>query len=117
MLIGRLGQRALVAAVGMVLAGGATGADQRRFAPPGAALPVLVDTLEAAEPAAIAELFGGEHLGALLGDDPASARADLREVHAAATEVAALRPDGPDRFTVVIGRVAWPMPIPLVHDP
>ncbi len=106
----------LVAAVALPLASRAALADQRSFATPEAALAALVEALGAADPdKAMADVFGTEHLDAVMGDDPVAARADLRKVHAAAKKVAALRPDGPDRFTVVVGRVAWPLPVPLVR--
>jgi DUF2950 family protein len=117
MLIARLRRMALAVAACVILTGGTARADQHSFATPEAALKALVEALGAAEPAAIADLFGSEHLNALLGDDPVAARADLHNLHEAAKDVAALRPDGADRFTVVIGRVAWPLPIPLVHEP
>lgn len=106
----------LVAAVALPLASRAALADQRSFATPEAALAALVEALGAADPdKAMADVFGTEHLDAVMGDDPVAARADLQKVHAAAKKVAALRPDGPDRFTVVVGRVAWPLPVPLVR--
>ncbi len=106
----------LVAAVALPLASRAALADQRSFATPEAALAALVEALGAPDPdKAMADVFGTEHLDAVMGDDPVAARADLQKVYAAAKKVAALRPDGPDRFTVVVGRVAWPLPVPLVR--
>jgi hypothetical protein len=109
--------RALLATAGIVLAGGAALADQRRFPTPEAALQAFVGALGAADTdtTGLADIFGGEHMGVLLGDDPTAARADLERAHAAAREAATLRPDGADRMIVAVGRAAWPFPVPLVR--
>jgi hypothetical protein len=98
--------------------GAAASADepQRRFATPEAALDAFVEALGAGDPARLVALFGAEHVDEILGDDPAAARADLARAHAAAEETAALRPAGPERMTIVVGRIAWPFPIPLVRE-
>jgi hypothetical protein len=107
--------RTLLATAGIVLAGSAALADQRRFPTPDAALQAFVGALGAADTTGLADIFGSEHMGVLLGDDPATAHADLERAYVAAREAATLRPDGADRMIVAVGRAAWPFPIPLVH--
>lgn len=105
----------LAAVAGVLLAGTAARADQRQFPTAEAALETFVDELGKADPQGLAAIFGEEHMDALLGDDPAAARADLARAHALTQEAAALRPAGPDRMVIVVGRTAWPFPVPLVR--
>jgi hypothetical protein len=99
------------------LAGGGTAlADQERFAQPDAALQAFIGALGTGDPARLGGLFGPEHMDEILGDDPVAARADMAKVYADAERAAALRPAGADRMVVVVGREAWPFPVPLVRD-
>ena len=107
----------LAACLGLMVAGGGTAlADQEHFAQPDAALRAFVGALGTGDPARLAELFGPEHMDEILGDDPVAARADMAKVYADAERAAALRPAGADRMVVVVGREAWPFPVPLVRD-
>ena len=107
----------LAACLGLMAAGGGAAlADQERFAQPDAALQAFVGALGTGDPARLAELFGPEHMDEILGDDPVAARADIAKVYADAERAAALRPAGADRMVVVVGREAWPFPVPIVHD-
>jgi hypothetical protein len=63
------------------------------------------------------ELLGPEHEDELIGGDPAAARQGLAELKRAAGQGTALEPAGPGRMTVLIGKEAWPMPVPLVQEP
>lgn len=101
-----------------VLASAAASANaaQRSFATPEAAVEALVAALEAADAHAVLEIFGPEHEEFLTGGDRAAAREEWRRVYAAAKEAVVIRPDGDDRAVVVLGRKAWPMPIPLVKE-
>jgi hypothetical protein len=118
MLVERLARAFLPACVGLMLVcpGGAQAADQERFAKPEAALKAFVEVLRLADPARLGDLFGAENLHELIGDDPEEAKADLTRAYASAKETASLRRDGPDRMIMVIGRSAWPFPVPLVRE-
>src|SRR3954471_16365873 len=117
MLVGRLSGVVLASCVALNLAGGGTAlADQERFAQPDAALQAFIGALGTGDPARLGGLFGPEHMDEILGDDPAAARADIARVYADAERAAALRPAGADRMVVVVGREAWPFPVPLVRD-
>lgn len=111
-------RRGLVPALAVcaLVQNGPAQAEPQRFATPDEALAALVDALGRAEPAALGRLFGPEHLDELLGDDPSQIHQELGQAAAAAREAAALRPAGEDRAVAVIGRIAWPFPIPLVRD-
>jgi hypothetical protein len=100
------------------IAAAATGANaaQRTFPTPEAGVAALVGALEAADANAVLEIFGTEHEDFLTGGDRAAAHEEWRRVYAAAKEAVALRPAGENRVVVVLGRKAWPMPIPLVKE-
>jgi hypothetical protein len=117
MLVERLARVFLPACVGLMLVCPASArADQERFAEPEAALKAFVEVLRLADPARLGDLFGAENLHELIGDDPEEAKADLTRAFASAKEAASLRPDGPDRMIMVIGRSAWPFPVPLIRE-
>jgi hypothetical protein len=117
MLVERLARVFLPACVGLMLVCPASArADQERFAEPEAALKAFVEVLRLADPARLGDLFGAENLHELVGDDPEEAKADLARAYASAKDTASLRPDGPDRMIMVIGRSAWPFPVPLIRE-
>lgn len=60
------------------------------------------------------QLFGPEHKDDLLGGDPAAVRQGLADLRAALASGATLERADDTTMTVVIGRQAWPMPVPLV---
>jgi hypothetical protein len=91
-------------------------AEQRGFATPQAAMDGLVDALAAADRKAVLALFGEEYADFLTGGDEATARVEWRGVLDLAREATVLRPDGDGRYVAVLGRRAWPMPIPIVRD-
>lgn len=96
-------------------AAGANGA-QRTFSTPEAGVEALVDALETADANAMLEIFGSENEEFLTGGDRAAAREEWRRVYVAAKEAVVLRPVDEDHVVVVLGRKAWPMPIPLVKE-
>jgi hypothetical protein len=86
------------------------------FATPEAALAAFGDALNGPDGQALLALLGPEHRDALLGGDPASVRQGLVLLRAAAAQDLRLVAEGPDRRTIILGRQAWPMPIPLVRS-
>ena len=91
-------------------------ADQRHFPTPQAAMDGLMTVLSAGDKQGVLAIFGEEHAHFLIGDDEAQARTEWRDVYRAAKEATILRPDGEGRYIVVVGRRAWPLPIPIVQD-
>jgi hypothetical protein len=107
---------AAAALLGTLLLPGVAGAAQPFFATPEAAMAALRDALAARDGAALVRLLGPEHEDELIGGDPAAARQGLAELGDAAAAAMALAPAEGGAMTVLIGREAWPMPIPLVRD-
>jgi hypothetical protein len=101
-----------------ILLSGATPlqAAEATFADPQEALAAFAAALNAPDGQGLVALFGPEHRDELLGADPASIRQGLAVLKAAAAQDLRLVAEGQDRMTVVLGRQAWPMPIPLVRD-
>jgi Protein of unknown function (DUF2950) len=112
----RLLHRACIIILLGVAAASSANAAQRTFATPEEAVEALVAALAAADANAVLEIFGPEHEEFLTGGDRAAAREEWRRVYDAAKEVVAIRPVGESSAIVVLGRKAWPMPIPLVKS-
>ena len=91
-------------------------AEQRTFPSPQAAMDGLVTALDAKDRAGVLAIFGDEYADSLTGGDAAAARVEWRNVMELAKDATVLRPDGDGRYGAVIGRRAWPMPIPIVED-
>jgi hypothetical protein len=91
-------------------------AEQRSFPTPQAAMDALMTALGAADRQGVLAIFGQEHADFLTGGDEAAARVEWRNMYNAAREATVLRPDGDGRYIAVVGRRAWPMPIPIVED-
>jgi hypothetical protein len=91
-------------------------AEAAMFATPEAALSAFADALNGRDDQGLLALLGPEHRHELLGGDPAAVRQGLVLLRAAAAQDLRLVAEGPDRMTVILGRQAWPMPIPLVRD-
>jgi hypothetical protein len=85
------------------------------FATPQAALSAFADALNTPNGQGLLTLFGPEHRDELLGGDPAAVRQGLALLKAAAAQDLHLEAQGQDRATIILGRQAWPMPIPLVR--
>jgi Protein of unknown function (DUF2950) len=105
---------AAAAMAGLITASAA--ADQRKFPTAQAAMDALMAALEAADRGAVLAIFGNEYADFLTGGDDAAARVEWRNVYNAAKEATVLRPDGDGRYVAVVGRRAWPLPIPIVED-
>lgn len=104
------------AAFATAIAATPVAAEQRSFPTPQAAMDGLVAALAAADRGAMLAIFGEEYADFLTGGDEAAARAEWRNVLNLAKEATVLRPDGEGRYIAVIGRRAWPMPIPIMQD-
>lgn len=91
-------------------------AEQRTFPTPQAAMDGLTTALSAKDRAGVLAIFGDEYADFLTGGDEAAARVEWRNVMELAKEATVLRPDGDGRYIAVLGRRAWPMPIPIVED-
>jgi enoyl-CoA hydratase/carnithine racemase len=90
--------------------------DQPTFATPEAAMAALLDALERKDADAVLALFGKEHRDFIIGGDPAGARKGFADLAIAAKQATVFRPDGEDRRIIEVGRLAYPLPIPLVRE-
>jgi Protein of unknown function (DUF2950) len=91
-------------------------ADEAVFATPQEALSAFSAALASQDGQGLLALFGPEHRDELLGGDPAAVRQSLGLLKAAAAQDLRLVAAGQDRMTVILGRQAWPMPIPLIRS-
>jgi hypothetical protein len=89
---------------------------QPTFPTPEAAMAALLKALDTQDAEAVLALFGSENRDFIIGGDPAGARKAFSELAAAAKEATAFRPDGEDRRVIEVGKLAYPLPIPLVHE-
>lgn len=116
MVQGMVRRRAGAAMMAVLLCGASPSrAAEATFATPQEALAAFAAALNAADGEGLVALFGPEHRDELLGGDPAAARQGLALLRAAAAQDLHLESQGQDRATIVLGRQAWPMPIPLVR--
>jgi hypothetical protein len=104
------------AVIAMAMAAFPAAAEQKTFPTPQAAMDGLIAALAAADREAVLAIFGEEYADFLTGGDEAAARVEWRTVFELAKEATVLRPDGDGRYIPVLGRRAWPMPIPIAQD-
>jgi hypothetical protein len=114
----RRGILTVAMAIAAILLVGPAGAQQqqRKFPTPEKAVETLVEALGAGDVDTLSALFGEEYRDEIIGSDLAAARVEWRQAYIRAKEQVALRPSGDGRLIIVIGRRAWPAPIPLVED-
>jgi hypothetical protein len=86
------------------------------FATPEAAVEALVAALRDNNEKALLDIFGHEHEDVLVQKDKAAAREYRGRLFRAAEVSRRLETEGNDRLVLVIGREAWPFPIPLMRD-
>ncbi len=94
----------------------ATAETQMRFGTPEAAVDALRTALKNDDENALLDLFGREYADRLLSKDTVAARAGRQRLAQAIEEGLTLRKDTADRVVLVIGKNAWPFPIPLVRS-
>jgi len=87
---------------------------QPAFATPGEAMQALVAAVKAKDRAALEALFGPEHEQLLSGDEVEDSN-DLDEFAEAVSESAELLKVNEAKYTVVVGKKNYPMPIPVVQ--
>jgi hypothetical protein len=93
----------------------ATGAEQKMFATPDAAVDALLAALKADDDAALVAIFGDKHKTLVVTPDRAANSASRAEALAAMQTYRLLEEQGKDRRVLLIGDQAWPLPIPLVR--
>jgi hypothetical protein len=104
----------LLAAALLALA--AASPPQRTFETPEQAVEAWLQALAANDDAAMLDLLGHEYQEHIVQTDKLAQREERERLHGAATEALVLRRDTDDRIVLVIGRKAWPSPVPLVRE-
>jgi len=102
--------------LGTSLASGTAAAEQTNFATPEAAVQALLDGLKNRDLDALSNLFGPDHMDALIGPDKVAVREGMKQIYEKATSAHVLSPGAQGGMTLVIGPEAWPFPIPIVQD-
>jgi Protein of unknown function (DUF2950) len=106
-----------VALVVLVSVGGANAlAEPQAFGSPEAAAQAFREALEAGDGEALRAIFGPEYADELIGSDIAILREELRETREAMRAATALLPDADGQMILIIGRQAYPFPVPIVRD-
>jgi len=91
-------------------------AEPKTFDTPEAAAKALLDAAASDDADAIWAILGDEFRDEMANPDQAQERENRRRVVDAAKESMTLREDDAKTRTMVIGKEAWPMPIPIVKD-
>ncbi|HEY5073564.1 MAG TPA: DUF2950 domain-containing protein [Pyrinomonadaceae bacterium] len=88
-------------------------AKQATFATTEAAMQAIVEAAKAKDRATLSSIFGPD-AEQLFSGDAVEDNNDLEEFSAAVQESAQLQKDADARYTLLIGKNNWPMPIPIV---
>jgi len=94
----------------------ASAKDPAVYKTPEAAAQAILDALAKEDHDAILAVLGDEFKDQLFTDEVSRERATYERIVAAAKEVMQLRADDENTRVMVIGKDAWPMPFPIVHD-
>ena len=105
---------ALFGAVVALMSPAAQATDPKVFATPEEAAQALLDAAASDDLNAIWGVLGDQFKDELTNEDEAQERENRRRIVAGAKEVLQLRADDEKTRVMVIGKDAWPMPIPIV---
>jgi hypothetical protein len=86
------------------------------FETPEAAAQALLSALAADDHAAIIKVLGSKYEDELFIDEASREQAAYQGIVSSAKDVLQLRADAPDLRVMVIGKQAWPMPIPIKQE-
>jgi hypothetical protein len=93
----------------------AKAAEPAVFDTPEAAAQAILEALGSGDRAAVLNVLGTEFEDELFTEEQSREQEAYRQVVAAAKDVLQLRQDDPKTRVMVIGKNAWPMPIPIVQ--
>jgi hypothetical protein len=93
----------------------ALSAPQQTFETPEAAVDALMTALKVDTDAALVPIFGEEHMDLVINADPAVSKANRAKVVALMQTMRVLHEPTPVRRVLLIGSMAWPLPIPIVR--
>jgi hypothetical protein len=94
----------------------AAGANKQKvFKTPEAALEALLDAMKKNDDNAMLDIFGHEYKDFIVTTDKVAMREDRLQVYRAAQEFKSLQRQSDDKVVVVLGKLAWPLPVPIVR--
>ncbi len=88
---------------------------QKVFKTPEGASKALLEALRKNDVNALLVIFGHQYKDLIVTTDKVAAREDRLQVYRAAQEFMSLQRQSNDKIVVVIGKLAWPLPIPIVR--
>lgn len=109
------GVGALAVLLTLLWSGGVPAAEPAVYDTPEAAAQALLGALGQGDRAAILAVLGTEFEDQLFTDEQSREQEAYRQLAAAAKEVMQLREDAPKTRVMVLGKNAWPLPIPIVQ--
>ena len=89
---------------------------QKLFKTPEAALDALLDALKKNDDNAMLDILGHEYKDFIVATDKVAMREDRLQVYRAAQEFKSLQRQSDDKVVVVLGKLAWPLPVPIVRE-
>jgi hypothetical protein len=102
----------LVALMALAMPLVSSAAEQLRFPTPQSAADALASALKANDEAALVALFGDKHKGLVTSLEPATRAAAAEQIET----LRVVREIGKDRGVLLMGALAWPLPVPLVRE-
>jgi len=91
-------------------------ANQKSFATPDEAAKALINACRDNDEKALLEILGPESKPVIMSADKAEDEMVRKKFHSGSEERLTLEKSGVNRMTMVIGKRAWPFPIPIVKD-
>ncbi len=88
---------------------------QKVFKTPEAALDALLDAMKKNDDNAMLDILGHEYKDFIVTTDKVAMREDRLQVYRAAQEFKSLQRQSDDNVVVVLGKLAWPLPLPIVR--
>lgn len=110
-IISRLLMR-LVALMALAMPLLSSAAEQLRFPSPQAAADALATALKANDETALVAIFGDKHKGLVTSLEPATRAAAAEQIET----LRVVQEIGKDRGVLLMGALAWPLPIPLLRE-
>lgn len=104
----------ILAVAGLAVVAQARPARAAGYATAEAGMEAFRAALAGPDPGPLLDLLGRQYEADLLGGDPAAVRQGYAALQRAAAQAMSLESEGPDRAVILMGKRAWPMPVPLV---
>jgi len=96
-----------------IMAAGAN--KQKVFKTPEAALDALLEALRKNDDNAMLDIMGHEYKDVIVTTDKVATREERLQIYRAAQEFKSLQRQSDDKVVVVLGKLGWPLPVPIVR--